>query len=448
MCGHEVESLASGPARRVATGARRRCLRPHPASTRAGSVGGGCHSGPVNTGALLVELWCALGGHAWTRPTQRGPRPKNCPDHPRDTNAGALPVVCAGCGRTFHIHAGRIHTARYCSVACRSAAGHTTLICEACQQPFTLKTAEAEAGRRFCSRKCLFAALACVRCSALVPTARREAGHATCSERCHIGLRLDANTDQAGRPIEHWCARCEQVLPASQFHADPSTTRGLSVSCRSCTRGYYKCNKIDYRRRRFLYEAARPDRLLPFTQEQQDARWALWGGRCWVCGIADATEEDHVKPLSAGGWHALANLRPICKSCNARKRDSWPLPPDRLAAQFRNPRPRPGSDLDGRQLTPHGTRVNRTCGRCGLVEQVKPSQAGQAYCSRECARVARTLPQRTFLCATCGVPVTVPGHRVTARFCSTICSSRPGARTRPSVGNPGGSTDAGQPVLF
>ena len=45
---------------------------------------------------------------------------------------------------------------------------------------------------------------------------------------------------------------------------------------------------------------------------------------CWMCG-AEATEIDHVKPLSAGGSNWPANLRPACHPCNRAKSNHWPL---------------------------------------------------------------------------------------------------------------------------
>lgn len=63
----------------------------------------------------------------------------------------------------------------------------------------------------------------------------------------------------------------------------------------------------------------------PVTVALLRAKWEFWGGRCWLCG-GDAVEFDHVKPLAKGGAHCLANLRPACRSCNARKRDLWPIP--------------------------------------------------------------------------------------------------------------------------
>lgn len=48
------------------------------------------------------------------------------------------------------------------------------------------------------------------------------------------------------------------------------------------------------------------------------ARWAMFGGRCYICE-AQAVETDHVIPLATGGLHVPANLRPVCRSCNAQK---------------------------------------------------------------------------------------------------------------------------------
>jgi hypothetical protein len=63
---------------------------------------------------------------------------------------------------------------------------------------------------------------------------------------------------------------------------------------------------------------------IPFTLTQLEARLSMYAG-CWICGGAKE-EMDHVKPLSVGGFHCLSNLRPICRSCNARKNNKWPYP--------------------------------------------------------------------------------------------------------------------------
>lgn len=65
------------------------------------------------------------------------------------------------------------------------------------------------------------------------------------------------------------------------------------------------------------------------TKQQLQWRWDYYGGKCWVCEC-DATEFDHVIPLTKGGSNWPANLRPICRSCNARKSNTWPYNPKPL----------------------------------------------------------------------------------------------------------------------
>lgn len=71
---------------------------------------------------------------------------------------------------------------------------------------------------------------------------------------------------------------------------------------------------------------ARLGREIPGTcsPAQLVARVDLYANHCWMCG-AEATEIDHVKPLSAGGSNWPANLRPACHPCNRAKSNHWPL---------------------------------------------------------------------------------------------------------------------------
>jgi 5-methylcytosine-specific restriction endonuclease McrA len=63
---------------------------------------------------------------------------------------------------------------------------------------------------------------------------------------------------------------------------------------------------------------------VPFEPGLLRQRWDYFGGKCWICK-SDADAMDHVKPLSKGGWHVPANLRPVCTPCNTRKLNRWPL---------------------------------------------------------------------------------------------------------------------------
>jgi 5-methylcytosine-specific restriction endonuclease McrA len=59
-----------------------------------------------------------------------------------------------------------------------------------------------------------------------------------------------------------------------------------------------------------------------FTPDELAAKFAYWGGRCYICG-GSWSEVEHVKPLAKGGAHMLANLRPVCGPCNKRKWIHW-----------------------------------------------------------------------------------------------------------------------------
>lgn len=59
-----------------------------------------------------------------------------------------------------------------------------------------------------------------------------------------------------------------------------------------------------------------------FTQEQWQARYDYYGGRCAYCRCELAINEahiDHVIPVSKGGANWPSNLVPACESCNKSK---------------------------------------------------------------------------------------------------------------------------------
>jgi len=76
-----------------------------------------------------------------------------------------------------------------------------------------------------------------------------------------------------------------------------------------------KCRKMTRRHRQWKITAAG---YFYTTDRHICGRWEMWGNRCYLCG-APAKVTDHVIPLSKGGSHWPANLRPICQSCNAAK---------------------------------------------------------------------------------------------------------------------------------
>ena len=57
--------------------------------------------------------------------------------------------------------------------------------------------------------------------------------------------------------------------------------------------------------------------VVSFTREELIAQY---GDACFYCDDGAFEELDHYIPITAGGSHALANMRPSCTACNSRKR--------------------------------------------------------------------------------------------------------------------------------
>lgn len=68
---------------------------------------------------------------------------------------------------------------------------------------------------------------------------------------------------------------------------------------------------------------ARAERYgVPYERVDLRAVLAKTGCKCYLCRrplTPELFEADHVKPISRGGWHTLANLAPACRPCNRRK---------------------------------------------------------------------------------------------------------------------------------
>lgn len=355
---------------------------------------------------------------------------------------------CEHCGTSFTLKGTQSlavqQKSRFCSVACRSAAGRRDVTCEHCGKTVSMKAAVA-AVRKYCSRPCMFAAMRCPVCGRLGRAERREQRTLVCSDRCDLILALEAEYAATGK-LHAPCGGCKRVLPAEHFTKDRSTRNELAARCKQCASDYYQGHKDQYQLRRYHYQAAQGGIVVQFTPEQRAARFAMWGGRCWMCGICDADQADHVKPISKGGAHCLANLRPICHTCNASKGGRWPVPAEELRPWFRHPSPRPGSAVD--LVTPRRPRVDWTCQHCHKTSKVRACDAGvRKYCSRRCADAVRagTTVDLTCLNMRCNRTFTLPDNKASRqrKFCSVDCAWV--ARNRPAHW---GEVTEGQLMLF
>lgn len=337
-------------------------------------------------------------------------------------------LACEHCSKTFRAAATREH-ARFCSVACRSAAGRRDITCEHCGTTTSFKANLAKR-QRFCNRACMFAALGCAVCSRIRPVDRQAAGNKFCSDDCAVTVQLEDHAAQTGQ-IFAVCSGCKSVRPGDNFTKEKTNRNGLASECKDCARGYYEQNKDRYRLRRYVSKAAPGGIVVEFTTAQKSARFALWGGRCWMCGIVGATQEDHVKPISKGGSHCLSNLRPICQSCNASKGGRWPLRGAEVAANFMHPSPQAGTE----QPSPRRPRVEWTCPQCNCTSLIRAHEAdSKKHCSKTCSAKARRARSVVKKCLNplCGKDFELPDHKGTKerKFCSIECAWI--ARDRPA----------------
>jgi len=198
----------------------------------------------------------------------------------------------------------------------------------------------------------------------------------------HHARWLKAGDVQAHRPCRDdrrldgwlWCSQCETHKAPGEFHRNRATKTGRDGVCRECLHRRWDGNRQHRRALARAYKAKNRDRVNEIARAsylrnpeksneagrawrkanpertrmqiraqnsaryardkgapghcaplQLAARWAYYGGNCWMCG-APATDTDHVKPLAGGGSNWPANLRPACRKCNRAKGGAWPFP--------------------------------------------------------------------------------------------------------------------------
>lgn len=157
------------------------------------------------------------------------------------------------------------------------------------------------------------------------------------------------------------CTKCGGIKPMGEFprlrltarHKTSST--GHLPTCKACNRAKtqaWREANLDraratvkaaweskgerYRRNFKAWVRAHPDRIqlhrrrrraramgadsVRFTVTEWRERQELFDRRCAYCWQRPKKlEQDHVRPLSRGGAHALANIVPACRGCNAKK---------------------------------------------------------------------------------------------------------------------------------
>lgn len=249
-------------------------------------------------------------------------------------NRTEVPTVCTQCGTTIEPKAGGGRPRLYCSNKCKCAARYKPTgrpnAAEDCQQCGRDLAPDRHWRTLYCSNYCAQKANRKRNFDAIAAGKKRyyrenPDKHAVWAERrkpkkneymrSYYWANRDAKLEYQRSTRPH--ARIRERL---KYAKDPSAKKAAAAK-------WIRENPeaaAEIRRRRRAVKANAP--TIPFTADQLAQRFAYWGNRCWICG-ADEQHVDHMKPLARGGWHCLANLRPICKSCNASKGAEWPYDP-------------------------------------------------------------------------------------------------------------------------
>lgn len=163
----------------------------------------------------------------------------------------------------------------------------------------------------------------------------RECKRASCRED-HARHKVDRN---AKMRVHYAANRADYIARATaQYERDRDAGKRRAAAWAAANPDRRREIRLESDRRRYAIDpeskrehwrkrqaaVRRGCAVYPFTVEQLAAKVAYWGGLCWICR-APYDAIDHVKPLAKLGPHMLANLRPVCTSCNTRKRDRWPF---------------------------------------------------------------------------------------------------------------------------
>lgn len=158
--------------------------------------------------------------------------------------------------------------------------------------------------------------------------------------------RDELNARRRGDPAELERARLYREAHRDQQMASARAWKAANPGrVRELSRSWYLANRDSVRVRTLAWRAAHLDRVrelwrrgglrrgersrgfVKFSEAELVARLSMWSG-CWIRGprcTGGFEAVDHVKPLSKGGPHVLANLRPACAACNGWKGARWPL---------------------------------------------------------------------------------------------------------------------------
>jgi 5-methylcytosine-specific restriction endonuclease McrA len=194
--------------------------------------------------------------------------------------------------------------------------------CHTCQGDFSIAAAKVDLGEgKYCSLACLQVEYrrrrvtsVCRPCGRTI-TAARSKRRIYCSVRCR-----NAGYRRGSRMVACGVCRASFEVPRRRFRRG-TVVKYCSIVCRETGKRRYPTNAIrrqeERRRREAILRAGR--KVATHTRAEWLALVERFEGRCAGCGASERLTRDHVVPLSRGGDDGIANIQPLCLSCNSRK---------------------------------------------------------------------------------------------------------------------------------
>lgn len=155
-----------------------------------------------------------------------------------------------------------------------------------------------------------------------------------CTGPCGETKSLDQFSPKKGGKFDRQaqCKPCRSAARVAERAADPEKVRAID-------RRAERNRKQTSAQRSAAWRKANPERHRIQAQQYRATRRAVQAAAvignvcyeslhaffpdCYLCGqpLSGEVDVDHIVPLSRGGAHSQANLRPTHESCNLRKHD-------------------------------------------------------------------------------------------------------------------------------
>jgi 5-methylcytosine-specific restriction endonuclease McrA len=171
-------------------------------------------------------------------------------------------------------------------------------------------------GRQWQCKVCRTAAQRVYAASAAGRAKHREwAARPDVKERTSAKQRA-AYLDKVGGTLQRLPQTPERLRAKRQRHYQKHREYYAEKNAR-WVRGNPLANRLRRARRRARLAGAEGT----FTKAEWLALLDKYGRRCLCCGSTENLEPDHVVPVVKGGSNWITNIQPLCRSCNASKKD-------------------------------------------------------------------------------------------------------------------------------